>query len=941
MKKTMLSSLAVGTMILFLVFAFSCTSVKKDSQTLSVEYEQFQLDNGLDVILAVDKSDPIVSLAIQYHVGSNREVKGRTGFAHLFEHMMFQESENVGQDQFFKKIQNAGGMLNGGTSNDGTIYFEVVPKNALELALWLESDRMGYMINMVTQSAFVNQQNVVQNEKRQTMDNQPYGYTRYVIGKNLYPEGHPYSWTVIGEMEDLFNATVEDVKEFHSKYYVPNNATLALVGDFDPAEARELIQKYFGEIPEGEEVNDPQPWPVKLEATKKLYHEDNFARTAQLRMVWPTVENYHPDSYPLQFFSELISSGKKAPLYKILVKEKQLTSRSSAYNSSLELAGTFNVNISANSGVSLQDIHEAIFESFHMFEEEGISENDLERIKAGLETSYYNSISSVFMKSYMLANFNEYTGDPSFIEKNIELIRAVSIEDIQRVYNEYIKDKPYLVTSFVPRGQLDLMVENSVKADIVEESIADATEVSQDVADAEELVRTETILDRSVEPVPGPDPEITIPEIWKDKLANGMKVYGILHDELPLVQYNIVLEGGHLFDDIDKVGVANLVGALMMEGTKNKTPLELEEEIELLGANISIRTGNQSIYLNVNSLARNFEKTLALAEEILLEPRWDEEEFELAKIRIINSIKQQEARPNYIANNAFNKLLYKKDHLLAYNTSGTVESVESIQLQDLKDYYEKYFSPSVAKFHIVGSVSREQVMTALSALNNSWLAKEVDLPKIEVPQEQEASRIYFVDLPGAKQSVIQIGYLALPRTDPDYYPATVMNYKLGGSFSGVLNLILREEKGFTYGARSGFYGTDIIGPFEASSSVRSNTTLESIQIFKETMEAYREGISQEDLDFTKNALLKSNARRFETLRSLLGMLRQISAYDLPDDYIKQEEEIVRNMTLETHKALAEKYIVPDKMYFVIVGDAESQLKQLSKLGFGEPVLIKD
>ncbi len=941
MKKTMISSLVMGITGLLLVFAFSCTSMKKDSQHLSIEYEQFQLDNGLDVILAVDKSDPIVSLAIQYHVGSNREVPGRTGFAHLFEHMMFQESENVGQDQFFKKIQNAGGMLNGGTSNDGTIYFEVIPKNALELALWLESDRMGYMINTVTKQAFANQQNVVQNEKRQTMDNQPYGYTRYIIGKNLYPEGHPYSWTVIGEMEDIFNATVADVKEFHSKYYVPNNATLVLVGDFDPAEASELINKYFGEIPEGEEVNDPQPWSAELETTKLLFHEDNFARAAQINMVWPTVESYHPDSYPLDFFAELVAYGKKAPMYKILVKEKQLTSRSRTYNSSMELAGTFRINITANSGVNLQDIHDAIFESFEMFEEEGISENDLERIKAGLETSYYNSISSVFYKAYQLANYNEYAGDPSFIEKNIELIRAVSIEDINRVYNKYIKDKPYLVTSFVPKGDLDLMVENSVKADVVEESISDATEVSQDVADVEELVRTETILDRSIEPEPGPDPEITIPDIWKDQLSNGMEVYGILHDELPLVQYNIVLKGGHLLDDIDKVGVANLVGELMMEGTKNKTPQELEEEIELLGANISMYTSNQSININVNTLARNFDKTLTLIEEILLEPRWDEEEFELAKTRVINSIKQQQARPNYLANNAFNKLLYKEDHLLAYNTSGTVESVEGIQLQDLKDYYKRYFSPSVAKFHVVGSVSKDEVMTALSALSSSWTSKDVIFPEIEEPGKPAASKIYFVDVPGAKQSVIQIGYLALQRTDPDYYPATVMNYKLGGSFSGILNLVLREEKGFTYGARSGFYGTNITGTFEASSSVRSNTTFESVQIFKESMEAYRDGISKEDLDFTKNALLKSNARRFETLGSLLGMLRAISAYDLPDNYVKLEEEIVRNMTLEAHKALAEKYIVPEQMYYVIVGDAATQLKPLSKIGFGEPILIKD
>ncbi|MCK5766148.1 MAG: insulinase family protein, partial [Bacteroidales bacterium] len=309
---------------LSILFMLGCTQ-QKDTE-LSLDYEKYSLSNGLDVILHVDKSDPIVALAVQYHVGSNREVPGRTGFAHLFEHMMFQRSENVGEDQFFKLIQNAGGTLNGGTGNDATTYFEVVPKNALELILWLESDRMGYMINTVTPKSFANQQNVVQNEKRQMVDNRPYGHTGTVIAHNFYPEGHPYSWTVIGEMEDLTSATIEDVKEFHSKFYVPNNATLVLAGDFEIAEAKKLIELYFGEIPKGNDVPDPEPIPVTLEETKKFYHEDNFARAAQFRMLWPTVEEYNDDAYPLSYLAELFSSGKKAPLYKVLEKEKKLSS---------------------------------------------------------------------------------------------------------------------------------------------------------------------------------------------------------------------------------------------------------------------------------------------------------------------------------------------------------------------------------------------------------------------------------------------------------------------------------------------------------------------------------------------------------------------------------------------------------------------------------------
>jgi zinc protease len=304
---------------------FSCTAADNAAENeLSLPYEKYQLANGLDVILHQDHSDPIVSVAIQFHVGSNREVPGKTGFAHLFEHMMFQESENVGQDEFFKKIQGAGGTLNGGTSNDGTIYYEVVPKNALEMVLWMESDRMGFLQNTVTRAAFANQQNVVQNEKRQSYDNQPYGHNSWVIAKNLYPEGHPYNWTVIGEMEDLFNATIDDVKEFHSKFYIPNNTTLVLAGDFDKEEAKKLIEKYFGEIPKGNDLEDPKPQHVQLNETKKLYHEDNFARTPQLTMIWPGVEQYSDDSYALNFLARVLGSGKNSPFYKVIVKDKKL-----------------------------------------------------------------------------------------------------------------------------------------------------------------------------------------------------------------------------------------------------------------------------------------------------------------------------------------------------------------------------------------------------------------------------------------------------------------------------------------------------------------------------------------------------------------------------------------------------------------------------------------
>lgn len=926
------------SLILFLAFVSWNINAQEN---LSISYEQYQLKNGLDVVLHQDKSDPIVAVAIQYHVGSNREVPGKTGFAHLFEHMMFQQSENVGQDEFFKKIQGAGGTLNGGTSNDGTIYFEVVPKNALEMVLWMESDRMGFLQNTVTKAAFVNQQNVVQNEKRQSYDNRPYGHTNYVIAKNLYPEGHPYSWTVIGEMEDLLNATVEDVKEFHSKFYVPNNSTLVLAGDFETDEVKPLIKKYFGEIPRGPEITDPKPQHAKLERTKKIYHEDSFARTPQLTMVWPTTEKYTEDAYALNFLAQILASSKKSPFYRVIVKDKKLAPNTRVYNRAMELTGQFTVSINANAEISLANVENAVFEAFELFEKEGVTAKDVEREKAGIETSFFNGISSVFMKSYQLANYNEYAGSPGFINQDIQNIRAVTADDVMRVYNKYIKNKPYLVTSFVPKGQVNLIAENSVDAGIEEENINEATKVEVDEMEEEaEMAKTPTSFDRSVQPAPGEDPAIKLPEVWTGKTSNGLKVWGIKHDEVPLVRYSLIMEGGHLQDPEGKSGVASFLADMLTEGTATKTPEELEEAIEMLGASIRVNAGTDKITVNVNCLSRNFEETLALVEEILLEPRWDEEQFELVKSKTMNELKRSIANPAYIGALSFYKIIYGENSILSIPSSGTVESVESISMQDLKDYYQKNFSPSVTNMQIAGSIDKAKVMNALASLSKNWKPKEVELNIPEKPLPPEKGGIYFVDVPGAKQSVIYVGNASPPRTDKDYFPATVMNYKLGGSFNGILNMILREEKGFTYGARSGFAGYKYHGNFTANSSVRSDATFESVTIFKTEIEKYIQGINDEDLQFTKDALLKSNARNFETLGALLDMLQEISNYNLPFDYVKQEEKFIRQLTPEQHKKLAQKLLNPEKMYFVVAGDAETQMEQLEKVGLGKPVLYE-
>jgi zinc protease len=925
--------------IIPVAFLFSFTTNKKET-VLSIQFDKYTLANGLTVVLNVDHSDPIVALAVYYHVGSSREVPGKTGFAHLFEHMMFQKSENVGEDQLFKNIQGAGGTLNGSTSQDRTNYYEIVPKNALEMAMWMESDRMGYLTNTVTKHALVNQQNVVQNEKRESVDNAAYGFNQGLIAKNLYPKGHPYSWTVIGEMEDLTSATVENVRAFHKKFYAPNNATLVISGDINKEEVKAMVEKYFGEIPSGETIEKRGPMPVTLASTVKLYHEDNFAKAPQLTIVFPTVERFSKDSYALNFLGELMANTKKAPLYVVLVKEKKLTSRVMARNGSQELAGSFMISVAANPGVNLTEVEKAIFEGFSKFEKDGFTEEDLLRIKAGYETRFYNSFASVQGKAFQFAEYTMNTGDPEYYKKDLAAIQAVTMNDIKNVYEKYIKGKNFVQTSFVPKGQVNLISEGSVNAGIVEEDVTKAAEVKTDSTIEEPIVKTPTKIDRSVKPSLGIDPSVTVPQVWKSSLANGIKIWGIKQSELPLVQYSIVIEGGHVAEELNKAGISNLTASMMNEGTKNKTPEQLEDAIGLLGASIRVSSDDEDITIDVSTLTKNFEKTIALVEEILLQPRWDEEQFALSKSRIINTLKRNQASPDYLASTTLNKLIFGENNILAIEASGTETTVNTITIDDLRNYYDKHFSPSVAKLLVAGDVDQKRVETAFAGLTQKWLPKKVIMPELKLPAPPQKSAIYFVDVPGAKQSVIAIGAPSIPRTNPDYYPAYVANYKLGGSFNGLFNLILREEKGFTYGARSTFSGLKNYGYFNASSRVRTNSTLESVTIFKTEMEKYRTTMPQEYIDFTKDALIKGNALRFETLSSLLGMLNIMTSYNLPADYIKQEEAFVKGLTIEKQLELANKYIDPSKMYYVVVGDAKTQLKDLEKVGLGKPILVK-
>ena len=932
-KKTM----TMGRMLALVALLATACATDSGGADFAIDFERYELANGLEVILHVDDSDPLAAVAMTFHVGSAREVEGRTGFAHLFEHLFFLDSENLGSGGLDRLMTRIGSSTNGSTSRDRTNYFEVVPINGLEKALWAEADKLGFFINTVTESVVAKEKQVVKNEKRQSVDNRPYGHNEYVIDQAMYPRGHSYRWQVIGSLADLDAATIEDAKAFHARWYGPGNATLVVAGALDVANTKAWIEKYFGEIPAREIPTTPDPPEVRLTETSRLYHEDNFGNVPLLTLSWPTVPRYHPDAYALNVLSQLLTDGKSTPLYKVLVEEEELTARVLTFHNAQELAGQFNFQTLAFAGKDLDDLLAAVEAGLRRFEEEGVPDSELRRVKAGTETGFYRGLSSAIGKAFQLAGYAIFAGDPGYAGEDLRRILDVSADDVMRVYQTYLKDQPYVASSFVPRGQVELALEGSERAEVVIEPIVQGAEAEFTVARGEERTPGGSF-DRSVEPPLGPSPTFRAPDVWRETLANGLSVLGVEDRETPMVQFGLEIRGGMLVEAPGRTGVANLLAETMMEGTAQRTPEELEEAIDLLGASLSVSAGSTGFSISGSVMARNYDETMALVEEILLEPRFDSDRFELARQRVLSNIRQSDANPSFVASQAFDRLLYG-DHTLAESSVGTLDGVGALTLDDLRAYHASALVPGAAAFLVAGAVSPDDAIAPLAALAERWQDRPAPgLPDPPVWSEDRAG-LYFIDVPGAAQSVVNVGRLALARTDDDYHPATVMNFRLGGGgFASDLTQVLREGKGYTYGAGSGFRGGHYPGPFSVSSSVRSNVTLESLEIIRDMLETYGPTFDDEDLEATRGYLLRANARAFETLGAKLGVVRAVSDYGFAPDYVLRQEQTVRDMTVERVRELAARYLGGD-MIWLVVGDAATQMGRLEALGLGTPVLL--
>lgn len=905
--------------------------VTRQGDELVIPYEKYVLPNGLTLIIHEDHSDPVVHTDVTYHVGSAREEVGKSGFAHFFEHMMFQGSDNVADEQHFKIVTEAGGTLNGTTNRDRTNYFETVPSNQLEKTLWLEADRMGFLLDAVTQKKFEIQRSTVKNEKGQRYDNVPYGQALELTAKNLYPYGHPYSWLTIGYVEDLNRVDVNDLKNFFLRWYGPNNATVTVGGDVDPKQVVKLVEKYFGSIPRGPKVENMPKIVPQLDAHRFVSYTDNYARVPIMRNIFMTVPNLHPDAPALDCLAEILGQGNNSVFYQELVK-KQLALSANVSQSNFELSGEFSIQVVPYPGKTLANMFYLVDQTLQAFEKRGVTDEDIAKFKGQIEAQYLNSLQSVSGKVSQLAAYQTFTGNPNMVGKELAMYRAVTKEDVMRVYNKYIKLQHALVVSVLTKGQ----EAQAVGADNY--TISQAGYKAPDYGyTGLKYVKPKDNFNRSIVPAAGPNPVVKVPAFWKKDLPGGIKAIGTENTELPTITLSVKIPGGHLMqaNNLSKAGLASFFATMMNQDTKNRSAEEFTKELDKLGSSINVSSGLDGITFQVFTLKKNLDKTLALLEERILSPKFTEDAFNRLKRQRIESFKQAKAQPALVATNVFNVVNYGANNIMGISQNGTEETSAGLTLQDVQGYYDSYMTSNGSNVVVVGDIKENEIVPKLAFLNK-LPNKKIEIPAIPAAAPHDKTKIYLVDVKNAAQSEFRVGYLTDLKYDAtgEYYRTMLSNFALGGGFNSRLNINLREDKGWTYGAGSGVTGDKYGGRFTFSSGIKAPATDSALtEVLNEMNNYIKNGITNEELVFMKSALGQIDALRYETGFQKAGFIGRILEYDLPADYIDKQNEILKNMTKQEIDALAKKWFDPARMNILIVGDKAKVQPTLEKFGY--------
>jgi zinc protease len=896
--------------LLLIVTLFLLAPLFGQPASIDIPYQKFVLPNGLTLLVHEDHKAPIVAVNIWYHVGSKNEKRGKTGFAHLFEHLMFNGSEHFNSD-YFNVLEKIGATnLNGTTNNDRTNYFQDVPTSALDTVLWMESDRMGHLLAAIDQAKLDEQRGVVQNEKRQG-ENQPYGLVDEVSTPSMYPSSHPYSWTVIGSMEDLNAASLDDVREWFRTYYGPSNAVLVVAGDIDPKTAREKVERYFGSFPPGPPIAKHDAWVVKRTGSQRQVLQDRVPQ-ARIYKEWNVPQVFARDATYLDLVSSVLGEGKASRLYKRLVYDDQLCTDASAFVDLREISGEFVIQATARPGVDLAKVEAALDEELARFLEGGPTQQELDREKTRYTATFLRGVERIGGfggKSDVLARGQVFAANPEVYKTDLRWVQEATIAELKAAAMRWLSDGVYAL-EVLP--------------------FPDYKPLAADV-------------DRSKVPEPGAAPEPRLPKLQRATLASGLKVILAERHDVPLVNFALLVDAGYASDQLARPGTARLAMNMIDEGTATRGSLQISEELDRLGAQLGATANLDLCTLRLSALKANLDPSLAIYADVILNPSFPQADFAREQKLHLATIQREEVTPNAVPRRVLPAILYGAGH--AYGNPGaglgTEASVSSIRREDLVKFHQSWFKPGNSTLIVVGDTTLAEITPKLEKLLQGWKPGEV--PKKNVAGVTGASKpvIYLVDRPGSIQSVVAAGMLAPQKANPNEIGIEVLDQILGGAFISRINMNLREEKHWTYGA-----GTALAparGPriYMAASPVQADKTAETlVEINKELRQVLGERpVTTDELAMGRDSLTLSLPGQFETMSAVSGGIAEIVQFGLPDDYFQTYTGRVRALTAKDLATAAGSLIHPDSVAWIVVGDRAKVEDSIRRLNLGEVRVI--
>jgi zinc protease len=880
-----------------------------------IEFEKFTLPNGLQVILHVDRKLPIVNVNQWFHVGSKNEKLGRTGFAHLFEHMMFQGSKNASKD-YFSYAEKAGanlqeGGVNGTTNNDRTNYFATVPSGNLEQVLWFESDRLATLPDALTKEKLDNQRDVVKNERRQGLENTPYGRWFKLVTENIHPASHPYSWTVIGSHEDLTAASLDDVKEFFRTYYTPNNLSLVIAGDFDPAEAKRLVEKYFGGIPAGPPLDRPTLWIPTLDRERIIEATDRVPQD-RVYMTWPTPQVFGPGDAELDLTSLILTDGLSSRLNKVLVYDKELATAVSSFQNSAEISGWFAVIATARPGVSLADLEKIVTDEIARLAKTGPTAAELNRAKTKQQYAFVTGLERIGGfggKADVLNQYNTYLGDPDKFQWDIARYQSVTTADVQKTVDRWLNTRNRLLVRFHP--------EKSTRG-------------------------PEVALDRSKEPALGADRAFRAPEVKSAKLENGMEIFVVERQDLPKVAVGVATKTGAVSDPSGKAGVAHLTVQTIDMGTKTRKALQIEDALGDLGTSLFGQAGRESSQVGVEVLKKNLAPAFAVLADVVRNPTFPQSEIDREKKRHLDALSQQSKNANAVAGRVRSMLAFGPEHPYGRPVQGLPSTVEKISREDLAAFHASRWKPGSSALVFVGDVTLDEAVALARKEFGSWSGGAAAAVTIPPPSPAPAGKIYLVDRQDAAQTVVSQFLPAPARQTPDYYSLRLADSVWGGGGFGTrLNLNLREDKGYSYGVFSNLALFREGGLWNAGGGVQTNKTKESLVEFDKELKGFAgtKPISEVEFEEAKVKRVRGYAQQFESLLRIAQQVADLWALGLNMDELQRESDETQKVTLEAARAAAKKYAMPERATVLLVGDRSKIEAGVREVKLGEIVVL--